>query len=90
MPNTGQLPVIEEEMGEDQQVPPTMIIRDKKDLYNTAQVETYVEVKVIYYEAKDGKQGLTKTKRTNVDEGSMPKWNEVLQFPLESEGTEGF
>lgn len=84
MPNSGNLPVIDEEQGDIEQVPPTMIIRDRKDLFNTAQVETYVEVRVIYHER------LSISKRTNVDEGSMPKWNEVLQFPLESEGTEGF
>lgn len=45
---------------------------------NTAQVETYVEVKVAYHEK------FAIVKRTNVDEGSTPKWNEVLQFPLEA------
>ena len=29
-------------------------------------------------------------KRTNVDEGSMPKWNEVLWFPLEADNKEAF
>jgi hypothetical protein len=49
-----------------------MILKNRRDLINTAQVETYVEVKVAYHE----KYAIVK--RTNVDEGSMPKWNEVL------------
>ena len=42
-------------------------------------METFVEVRVKYHEK------LSIVKRTNVDEGTMPKWNEVLTFPLESE-----
>ena len=61
-----------------------MVLKNKHDLENTAQVETYVEVKVIYHEK------LSISKRTNVDEGSMPKWNEVLQFPLEAINMQGF
>lgn len=47
-------------------------------------VETFVEVKIIYHEK------LQIVKRTNVDEGTMPKWNEVLQFPLEAENKTNF
>jgi bifunctional N-acetylglucosamine-1-phosphate-uridyltransferase/glucosamine-1-phosphate-acetyltransferase GlmU-like protein len=35
-----------DEEGDIDEVGPNMIIRDKKDLMNTAQVETFVEVKV--------------------------------------------
>ena len=48
------------------------------------QVETYVEIKVQYHE----KYAILKT--TNTDEGSMPRWNEILDFPLTSENNEGF
>lgn len=30
------------------------------------------------------------TKRTNVDEGASPKWNEVLIFPLEADNKTNF
>ena len=30
------------------------------------------------------------TKRTNVDEGGSPKWNEVLIFPLEADNKTNF
>jgi len=30
------------------------------------------------------------TKRTNVDEGGSPKWNEVLTFPLEADNKTNF
>jgi hypothetical protein len=44
----GNLAMIQEgdEEGDIDEVGPNMIIRDKKDLMNTAQVETFVEVKV--------------------------------------------
>ena len=29
-------------------------------------------------------------KTTNVDEGTMPRWNEILDFPLDSMNKEGF
>lgn len=48
------------------------------------QVETYVEVKIQYYD----KYSILKT--TNVDEGTMPRWNEILDFPLDSQNSEGF
>ena len=48
-------------------------------MLNTPQVETYVEVSVIYNDA------LNVIKRTNIDEGSTPKWNEVLEFELNSD-----
>ena len=41
-------------------------------------------MKVQYHE----KYSILKT--TNVDEGSMPRWNEILDFPLESKNNEGF
>ena len=65
-------------------MPPTMIIKNKSDLYNTAQVETFVEVRLQYHEK------FAIIKRTNVDEGSMPKWNEVLTFPLEADNKTNF
>jgi len=61
-----------------------VVVRDKKDLMNTAQVETFVEVKVQYHEK------FAMTKRTNVDEGGSPKWNEVLVFPLEADNKTNF
>lgn len=48
----------------------------KNDLYRIPQVESYVEVKVIY---KDGK---TIIDRTFCDEGKDPMWNEVKSFPF--------
>ena len=44
----GQLAMIQEgdEEGDLEDVPPNVIVKDKKDLINTAQVETYVEVKI--------------------------------------------
>lgn len=76
----GPLAPIQEgdEDGDMEEVPPTMIVKNRRDLINTAQVETYVEVRVAYHEK------FAIIKRTNVDEGSTPKWNEVLQFPLEA------
>lgn len=61
-----------------------MIVKNRNDLINTAQVETFVEVKVIYHEK------FAIVKRTNVDEGSLPKWNEVLTFPLEADNKTNF
>lgn len=45
-------------------------------MINTPMVETYVEVAIVY------NKSLTVIKHTNIDEGSTPKWNEVLQFDL--------
>lgn len=73
-----------DEDGDLEDVPPNVIVKDKKDLINTAQVETYVEVKIQYHEK------FAIIKRTNVDEGSMPKWNEVLTFPLEADNKTNF
>ncbi len=53
-------------------------------IYRTSRVETFVEVKVVYY---DGKQ---EVKTTNVAEGDYPEWNEILNFPLESISKEKF
>jgi len=61
-----------------------VIVKNRNDLINTAQVETFVEVKVIYHEK------FAIVKRTNVDEGSLPKWNEVLTFPLEADNKTNF
>lgn len=47
-------------------------------------METYVEVKVIYHDR------FSIIKRTNVDEGFLPNWNEVLDFPLEADNNKGF
>lgn len=66
----------------DEDVPANVTLRNKDELYNTAQVETYVEVRVQYHE----KYAIVH--RTNVDEGYLPKWNEVLTFPLVSENAE--
>lgn len=41
-------------------------------------METYVEVKIQYHE----KYSIIKT--TYTDEGTMPRWNEILDFPLDS------
>jgi len=43
-----------------------------------------VEVKIQYHE----KYSILKT--TNLDEGTMPRWNEILDFPLDSSNNEGF
>ena len=48
--------------------------KDMAYMINTPMVETYVEVALIYNDSQ------TAIKRTNVDEGSTPKWNEVLDF----------
>ena len=53
-------------------------------MINRPQVETYIEVALIYNEA------YTMIKKTNIDEGSTPKWNEVLQFDLVSQDSKGF
>ena len=50
----------------------------------TPQVESYVEIKIQYHE----KYAILKT--TNIDEGSMPRWNEILDFPLDAQSSEGF
>lgn len=42
------------------------------------EVETYVEVRVQYYE------GYSIVKQTDTCEGRMPYWNEQLQFPLKA------
>ena len=57
--------------------------RNQDDMINTPAVETYVEVALIYNEK------LTVIKKTNIDEGATPKWNEVLEFPLNSQN-DGF
>jgi hypothetical protein len=59
----------QEEVVEDDQ---TGKIKDEQQLYSMPMVETFVEVKIIYHEK------FSIVKRTNVDEGTMPKWNEVL------------
>ena len=58
--------------------------KTKEQLNNTPQVETYVEIKVQYHEK------YTILQTTNVDEGTMPRWNEILDFPLQSQNSEGF
>ena len=50
-----------------------------EDFIQIPSVETYVEVALIYHEK------CTVIKKTNIDEGSAPKWNEVLSFDLNSE-----
>jgi len=59
-------------------------IRDRKEVMNDCQVETFVEVKIIYHKK------FAIVQRTNVDEGTMPKWNEVLEFPLKADDEKGF
>lgn len=51
----------------------------KDDLINKPSVETYVEVSLHYHDK------CTVIKRTNIDEGSAPKWNEVLSFDINSD-----
>ena len=58
--------------------------KSRKELDNTPQVETYVEVKIVYHE----KYSIVKT--TFTDEGSMPRWNQILDFPISSGSSEGF
>ena len=53
-------------------------VKTKEQLNSEPQVETYVEIKVQYHE----KYAVLKT--TNTDEGTMPRWNEILDFVLEA------
>ena len=59
-------------------------IKSKEELASMPQVETYVEIKVQYHE----KYAILKT--TNTDEGTMPRWNEILDFPLDAANDEAF
>ena len=43
---------------------------------STPKVESFVEVKVVY----DSKTYMIK--RTSVDEGQQPKWDQILSFPF--------
>ena len=56
----------------------------KEDIYKKPQVESYVEVKVIY---KDNK---TIIDRTFCDDGKDPMWNEVKSFPFKPINTMKF
>ena len=47
-------------------------------------METYVEVKIQYYEK------YAVVKRTQTDEGRMPRWNEILDFALEADNYTNF
>ena len=53
-------------------------------MHSTPQVESYVEVRVQYYEK------YAVMKRTYTDEGRMPRWNEILEFPLVADNGSGF
>lgn len=47
-------------------------------------METFVEVRIQYYSK------WAVVKRTRLDEGKMPRWNEVLEFNLEAENMQNF
>ena len=55
-----------------------------KALHKLPQVETYVEVRVQYYEK------FAVVRRTFTDEGRMPRWNEILDFNLVADNGSGF
>lgn len=59
-------------------------VKTEAQLNMMPQVETYVEVKIQYHEK------YTILKTTQVDEGSMPRWNEIFDFPFEANSSEGF
>jgi len=61
-------------------------INSRNDLQVSPQVESYVEVKIVY---GDG-SGKTIIDRTFCDEGKDPKWNEVKSFPFKPVGSEKF
>lgn len=52
--------------------------RDRNQVLEKPMVETYVEVKIQYHNK------FALIKQTRIDEGKMPKWNQVLTFPLEA------
>lgn len=59
-----------------------MDFQDKHDVYKTAMVESYVEIKVQFSD------GRTIIDRTWCDEGKDPNWNEIKSFlfkPINSE-----
>lgn len=57
---------------------------DARTLDTQPHVETYVEVRLHYY------AGQTIVKFTNTDEGIMPRWNQILEFPLHAANDEKF
>ena len=59
-------------------------VKSKEELDKTSQVETYVEIKVQYH------KNYSEVDRTHTDEGTMPRWNEILNFRLDSETGEAF
>ena len=69
---------------EDQTAGQGGIARSKREIDNTPQVQTYIEVKVQYYEK------YAVVKRTHTDEGRMPRWNEILDFALVADNSQGF
>lgn len=57
---------------------------NKTDLYKIPQVESYVEVKVIFSD------GRTIIDRTWCDDGKDPNWNEVMSFIFKPINNEKF
>ena len=55
-----------------------------EQFFKLKQVETYVEVRVIYTDH------YSVIKSTNIAEGGFPEWNQVLEFPLKPENKGGF
>jgi len=58
--------------------------RTRVKLYNKVQVNTFVEVRVVYHDK------FSKVLVTGCDEGKSPNWNEVLSFPLEADNKSRF